>query len=155
LERPRAGLHRTGSPRRRHPRAPQPGDRSLLPRAELREGGRHRERARAAAARARPHARARRVQGDARAPRRLARFTRRGAGPHTAAVNDPRGKLGLGQKLVYSAPTFAGAAIAIPILIHMPKFYSDVVLVPIGYIALAIAVARALDAMVDPAIGWL
>jgi len=70
-------------------------------------------------------------------------------------VNDPRGKLGLGQKLVYSAPTFAGAAIAIPILIHMPKFYSDVVLVPIGYIALAIAVARALDAMVDPAIGWL
>ena len=70
-------------------------------------------------------------------------------------MNAQPGKLGLGQKLVYSAPTFAGAAIAIPILIHMPKFYSDVVLVPIGYIALAIAVARALDAMVDPAIGWL
>ena len=70
-------------------------------------------------------------------------------------MNDTSEKLGLRQKLLYSAPTFAGAAIAIPILIHMPKFYSDVVLVPIGYIALAIAVARALDAMVDPAIGWL
>jgi GPH family glycoside/pentoside/hexuronide:cation symporter len=67
--------------------------------------------------------------------------------------NEP--KLSLAQKVLYSAPTFAGAAIAIPLLIHLPKFYSDVVLVPIGYIALAIAVARALDAMVDPAIGWL
>ncbi len=62
--------------------------------------------------------------------------------------------LSLGQKLLYAAPTFAGAAIAIPILIHMPKFYSDTVLVPVGYIALAIAVARALDAIIDPAIGW-
>ena len=67
----------------------------------------------------------------------------------------PAARLGLRQKLLYSAPTFAGAAIAIPILIHMPKFYSDVVLVPVGYIALAIAVARALDAIIDPAIGWL
>jgi glycoside/pentoside/hexuronide:cation symporter, GPH family len=64
-------------------------------------------------------------------------------------------KLSTAQKLIYSAPTFAGAAVAIPLLVLLPKFYSDVVLVPIGYIALAIAVARALDAMVDPAIGWL
>ncbi len=63
--------------------------------------------------------------------------------------------LSLATKLLYSAPTFAGAAIAIPLFIHLPKFYSDVVLVPVGYIALAIAVARALDAIVDPAIGWL
>jgi len=64
-------------------------------------------------------------------------------------------KLSTTQKLIYSAPTFAGAAVAIPLLVLLPKFYSDVVLVPIGYIALAIAIARALDAMVDPAIGWL
>ena len=69
-----------------------------------------------------------------------------------SAAEEP---LTLGQKLVYSAPTFAGAAVAIPILIHMPKFYSDTVLVPVGYIAIAIAVARALDAIIDPAIGWL
>ena len=52
---------------------------------------------------------------------------------------------------MYGAPSFAGAAIAIPILIHMPKLYSDVVLVPVGWIA----IARALDAITDPAIGWL
>jgi len=31
----------------------------------------------------------------------------------------------------------------VPVLIHMPTFYADVVLVPLGYLALAIAVARA------------
>jgi GPH family glycoside/pentoside/hexuronide:cation symporter len=70
-------------------------------------------------------------------------------------VSQPEARLSAWQKLFYGAPTFAGAAIAIPIFIHMPKFYSDVVLVPVGYIALAIAVARGLDAIVDPAIGWL
>jgi GPH family glycoside/pentoside/hexuronide:cation symporter len=59
------------------------------------------------------------------------------------------------KKAVYGAPTFAGAAMAIPILIHMPKFYSDVVLVPVGWIAMAIAMARALDAIPDPTIGWI
>ena len=43
----------------------------------------------------------------------------------------------------------------VPILIHMPKFYADVVLVPLGYLAIAIAVARALDALSDPFVGWL
>ncbi|HKC51381.1 MAG TPA: MFS transporter, partial [Myxococcota bacterium] len=70
-------------------------------------------------------------------------------------MSQPEKPLSLATKLVYSAPTFAGAAIAIPLFIHLPKFYSDVVLVPVGFIALAIAVARALDAIVDPAIGWL
>jgi GPH family glycoside/pentoside/hexuronide:cation symporter len=64
-------------------------------------------------------------------------------------------KLSAWIKLVYGAPTVAGAAIAIPILVHMPKFYSDVVLVPVGYIALAIALARGLDAITDPVMGWL
>ena len=70
-------------------------------------------------------------------------------------MTPPAERLPLSRKLLYGAPTFAGAAVAIPILIHMPKFYSDVVLVPVGYIALAIAFARALDAIIDPAIGWL
>src|SRR6202158_1165262 len=61
----------------------------------------------------------------------------------------------LGIKLAYGAPSFAGAAMLVPILIHMPKFYSDVVLVPLGYLAIAIAVARALDALSDPSFGWL
>ncbi|MGH2897866.1 MAG: MFS transporter, partial [Solirubrobacteraceae bacterium] len=67
----------------------------------------------------------------------------------------PTARLSTWTKAIYGAPSFAGAAIAIPILIHMPKFYSDVVLVPVGWIAMAIAIARALDAITDPAIGWL
>ncbi|GIW45143.1 MAG: hypothetical protein KatS3mg077_2425 [Candidatus Binatia bacterium] len=64
-------------------------------------------------------------------------------------------QVSLGTLLVYGAPSFAGAAMLVPILIHMPKFYSDVVLVPLGYLALAIAIARALDALADPFLGWL
>jgi GPH family glycoside/pentoside/hexuronide:cation symporter len=52
-------------------------------------------------------------------------------------------------------PNFAGAAMAIPIVVHMNIFYSDVVLVPLGYIALAVAVARAFDAITDPLMGWI
>jgi GPH family glycoside/pentoside/hexuronide:cation symporter len=44
---------------------------------------------------------------------------------------------------------------AIPIFVYMSKFYADVVLVPLGYLALAIALARAFDAITDPLIGWL
>jgi len=50
---------------------------------------------------------------------------------------------------------FAGAAMVVPILVHLPKFYADVVLVPLGYLAVAIAVARSLDALSDPLVGWL
>jgi glycoside/pentoside/hexuronide:cation symporter, GPH family len=60
-----------------------------------------------------------------------------------------------GLKLLYGAPNVAGAALAIPIAINMPKFYSDVVGVPLGYLAIAIALARSFDAISDPAIGWL
>jgi GPH family glycoside/pentoside/hexuronide:cation symporter len=67
----------------------------------------------------------------------------------------PRERVPFGIVLAYGAPSFAGAAMLVPILIHMPKFYSDVVLVPLGYLAIAIAVARALDALSDPFFGWL
>ena len=58
-------------------------------------------------------------------------------------------------KLAYGAPSFAGAALTIPIAIHMTKFYADVVLVPLGFLGIAIAVARALDAVSDPIVGFL
>ena len=44
---------------------------------------------------------------------------------------------------------------AIPIFVYMSKFYADVVLVPLGYLALAIALARAFDAITDPLMGWV
>ncbi len=58
-------------------------------------------------------------------------------------------------KLSYGAPSFAGAAMAIPIGIHLTIFYSDTILVPLGFIALVKAVARSLDAITDPIMGWL
>ena len=71
-----------------------------------------------------------------------------------AAAYTP-GPLTLKTKLLYGAPSFAGAAMIIPIFIHMPKFYADVVLVPLGYLAMAIAIARSLDALSDPLMGWI
>ena len=68
--------------------------------------------------------------------------------------SDPA-RLPLRIKLSYGAPSFAGAAMAIPIAIHLTIFYSDVILIPLGFIALVKALARALDAITDPLVGWL
>jgi len=67
----------------------------------------------------------------------------------------PDERVPLGLALAYGAPNFAGAAMLVPILIHMPKFYADIVVVPLGYLAIAIALARSMDALSDPFIGWL
>lgn len=75
------------------------------------------------------------------------------APPQPEPPTDERVPLGI--KLAYGLPNFAGAAMLVPILIHMPKFYADVVVVPLGYLAIAIAVARALDALSDPLFGWM
>jgi GPH family glycoside/pentoside/hexuronide:cation symporter len=75
-----------------------------------------------------------------------------------AAQTRPQGAeppLPLSIKIAFGAPNFAGAAMAIPIAIHLSIFYSDVVLVPLGVIALAKAVARAFDALTDPLMGWV
>ena len=44
---------------------------------------------------------------------------------------------------------------AIPVAIHVNPFYSDTVLVPLAWVALAAALARVLDAIIDPFAGWL
>ena len=58
-------------------------------------------------------------------------------------------------KLYYGLPALSSAAMAIPVAIYLPRFYSDELLTPLGSIAIAIALARVLDAVTDPAIGWL
>ena len=73
----------------------------------------------------------------------------------TPSVAGTDERVSLGIKLAYGVPNLAGAAMLVPILIHMPKFYADVVVVPMGYLAIAIAVARAIDALSDPFIGWM
>lgn len=68
---------------------------------------------------------------------------------------DDRERLPLSLLLLYGMPSFAGAAMLVPIYIHLPKFYADVVGVPLGFLAIGIAGARALDALSDPLVGWL
>ena len=63
--------------------------------------------------------------------------------------------LPLGVRLAFGMPSFAGAAMAIPLAIHLTIFYSDVVLVPLGWIALVKAISRAFDAMTDAVMGWV
>ncbi len=58
-------------------------------------------------------------------------------------------------KLCYCIPAMVFSAMAINITIHAPRFYSDIVLAPLGYIAIAIAIARAFDAITDPTMGWI
>ncbi len=83
-----------------------------------------------------------------------------GEGPQVSTPTAPPASasaesLPLRIKLAFGAPSFAGAGMAIPIVIHLTIFYSDVVLVPLGFIALVKAVARAFDALTDPLMGWV
>lgn len=64
-------------------------------------------------------------------------------------------RLPLRTKLLFGGPNLAAGAMVLPIVVNMPKFYADVVLVPLGYLAMAIAFARTLDAISDPLIGWI
>jgi glycoside/pentoside/hexuronide:cation symporter, GPH family len=57
--------------------------------------------------------------------------------------------------VAYGAPSVAGAAMVIPLGIHLPDFYANVVLVPLGLIALVTAFARSFDALTDPVMGWI
>ena len=81
--------------------------------------------------------------------------TKTAAPTSTPSVPKTDEHVSLAIKLAYGVPNLAGAAMLVPILIHMPKFYADVVVVPMGYLAIAIAVARAIDALSDPFIGWM
>ncbi|HIG39859.1 MAG: glycoside-pentoside-hexuronide (GPH):cation symporter [bacterium] len=75
--------------------------------------------------------------------------------PSTASSPSSKSALPFSTKIYYGAPNFAGAALAIPIAIHLTIFYSDTILVPLGIIALVKALARSLDAITDPVMGWV
>jgi glycoside/pentoside/hexuronide:cation symporter, GPH family len=69
--------------------------------------------------------------------------------------SDASEKLPLAVKLAFGFPTFPGIAMALPIGIFMTKFYTDTVGVALGFIALAQVLARSVDAITDPLMGWL
>lgn len=64
-------------------------------------------------------------------------------------------KLTMSEKLAYSAPAFALAVVGIPVYIYLPKFYTDVVGVPVSAMGLILLLVRLFDAVTDPVIGLL
>lgn len=65
------------------------------------------------------------------------------------------GPLSFGKKIAYAAPAFALAVVGIPVYVYIPKFYTDVVGVPISFMGLILLSVRLFDAVTDPAIGLL
>ncbi len=66
-----------------------------------------------------------------------------------------RERLTLSTRLAFSMQGFIGAAMAVLLGVYMGKFYVDVVLLPAGLFAIAIAAGRALDAITDPMMGYI
>jgi GPH family glycoside/pentoside/hexuronide:cation symporter len=61
--------------------------------------------------------------------------------------------LPLRVRLAYAAPAFALAAVGIPIYVHLPKFYTDSVGVPVATVGLVLMAARVFDGVLDPLVG--
>jgi GPH family glycoside/pentoside/hexuronide:cation symporter len=76
-------------------------------------------------------------------------------GYHDGSKDKPAEQLRFGTIMAYSSPGLLGAAMALLIAVYLSKFYIDAVLMPAGVLAVAIAVCRALDAMIDPFVGYL
>lgn len=66
-----------------------------------------------------------------------------------------RADLPLRSRLAYAAPAFALAAVGIPIYVHLPKFYTDSVGVPVGVVGFLLMASRVFDGAIDPLAGWL
>lgn len=58
-------------------------------------------------------------------------------------------------RLAYAAPALAVAAVGLPVYVHAPKFYTDVVGVPVTTVGVVVLLARVFDAVTDPLVGGL
>ena len=59
------------------------------------------------------------------------------------------------ERISYALPALALAAVGIPVYVHLPKFYTDVIGVSVGTVGAFILAARLFDAVSDPLVGWL
>ena len=64
-------------------------------------------------------------------------------------------RLDWGRKLAYGLPAFALAVVGIPVYVHLPKFYTDVVGVDIAWVGATLLLVRIFDAVTDPFLGVL
>ena len=60
-----------------------------------------------------------------------------------------------GTRVAFGLPGAVSAAMALLIAVYLTKFYVDVVALPAGIMAVAIAAGRAFDAITDPLMGWI
>jgi len=67
----------------------------------------------------------------------------------------PQDRLSLVKKFSYGLPAFALAMVDIPIYTHIPKFFTDVIGVPIVWVGAILMTVRVLDAFSDPLMGVL
>jgi GPH family glycoside/pentoside/hexuronide:cation symporter len=64
-------------------------------------------------------------------------------------------RLGQIDRLAYAAPALGLAAVGIPLYVHLPKFYTDIVGVGVATVGFIIAAVRVFDAVSDPLLGVL
>lgn len=68
-------------------------------------------------------------------------------------ARDPQ--MGTAGVLAYGALGLPLAFAALPIYVHVPRFYAEVAGLPLALLGLILLVARLLDAGIDPWLGWL
>jgi len=64
-------------------------------------------------------------------------------------------KPSLWKKLAFAAPSFSTAIMSTPLTTELKIFYTDVLLVPAGLLALVTALSRAFDALTDPIMAYI
>lgn len=62
---------------------------------------------------------------------------------------------GSGTRVAFGLPGAVSAAMGLLVAVYLTKFYVDVVALPAGIMAVAIAAGRAFDAITDPLMGWI
>ena len=63
-------------------------------------------------------------------------------------------RLPVRQLLAYAAPAIPLAALTLPLYIIVPTYYSETLGVPLAAVGVALLLARVVDALSDPLIGW-
>jgi GPH family glycoside/pentoside/hexuronide:cation symporter len=64
-------------------------------------------------------------------------------------------RLSYRTKLAYALPAFSLAVVGIPVYVYIPKFYTDVIGVPMTALGVVLLAVRLFDAVTDPLIGSL
>lgn len=63
--------------------------------------------------------------------------------------------LSLRTRLAYGVPNLGLALVGVPILVYLPRFYSDVVGISVAWLGVVFVVGRIIDAVTDPVMGVL